>query len=177
MDPHARRMMRQVIAAGGVLLVLLVVLTVLRVRRHSYAAIPPSQSQFLRDVAEPITMVEAMAWDDGGSVGLTIKDSKGQPFSVCLMESLEDDRHLRVGSAVPGQGRALPIAGVEEQAFLGLLERWAEQDPDAKNWSRKFEAARKVGMRGSVLRGDESPEQRANAIAVGRILKGLRLRN
>ncbi|AGA28664.1 hypothetical protein Sinac_4476 [Singulisphaera acidiphila DSM 18658] len=37
---------------------------------------PLSQSQYLRHVVEPITIVESMSFDDGGSTGLRFRDAK-----------------------------------------------------------------------------------------------------
>ncbi|MDG3004323.1 hypothetical protein [Paludisphaera mucosa] len=111
-----------------------------------FAASSPSPA--LRDVVEPITIVEGTSFDDGGSKGLRFTDARGVLREVCLEDTRvwEDDPRVLEGrhnvildSFYPGGERArrVPISGLEERELLGLLERWARQDPDAGELERR----------------------------------------
>src|SRR5262245_32096758 len=110
-------------------------------RRIDPARVPLSQSEYLKDVVEPISMVVGISWDDGGSHGLVFRDSRQVTKSVCLLDNLEGERNLILGTYVPDSRgkRTLPLGGPEEKAFLGLLERWYRQDTDAKVWDERIE--------------------------------------
>jgi hypothetical protein len=99
------------------------------------------QCPFLRGVVEPIIVVNAMSFDDGGSKGLRFADSRGVQKDVCLENTLGGQRNVVLNSFVPrgDRGQRVPIAGVEERALLGLLERWARQDHDAMELERLYE--------------------------------------
>ncbi len=143
-----------------------------------YSRIPLSRSEYLKDVVEPVSMVVGMAFDDGGSHGLVFKDSRQVVRSVCLLANLEEEQNLILGSVYPtsgGKGK-VPIGGVEEKAFLGLLERWYRQDPDAKVWNDRMDQWARSDQRHSIRRGDETKEQLGKGIAVG-LLRSLRKRN
>ena len=98
--------------------------------------------------------------------------------SVCLLFLEEDDdphkRNLLMGSSVPvpRYGKRVPVAGFEEQAFLGLLERWYRSDPEAR------EIDRRVAEKTTEPFSDagKTDEYYAKVIAV-RILTILRRRN
>ena len=80
----------------------------------------------LPGVVEPITIVDAISWDDGGSHGVAFRDSRGVTRYACLMDDLEDHHNLVLGSYSPisdeEQLREHPIGGKEERAFRQLLE-------------------------------------------------------
>lgn len=126
----------------------------------------------------PIVMVESISWDDGGSLGLAFKDSRGAVRAVCLLDNLAGEHNLVFGdfsgSDRTGKGK-MPIGGPDERTFLGLLERWCRQDPDAIEWNNRMERAR--WYRGyPVRRGRETEEQLAKGSAVN-IMRKLRERN
>jgi len=111
--------------------------------------VPLSASSFLRDVVEPIAIVGAMSFDDGGK-GIRFKDAQGVERDVCLAEpglerfSLGDpdaDPVLVLDSFFPTGDRAwrVPISGPEERAVLGLLDRWAAADSDAQELERRHD--------------------------------------
>ena len=108
-----------------------------------------NQSPFLRDVVEPITVVDGMSFDDGGSKGLRFADARGAVRDVCLEDTrvweddpkvLEGHHNIILNSFFPDGERArrVAISGVEERALLGLLERWANRDADAKELERRY---------------------------------------
>jgi hypothetical protein len=110
---------------------------------------PREQCPFLRDVVEPITMVDAMWFDDGGSKGLRFADARGTMRDVCLEDTrvwevdpnvLEGHHNIILDSFSPDGKRArrVPIGGAEERALLGFHERWARRDPDAKELERRY---------------------------------------
>jgi hypothetical protein len=105
----------------------------------------PTQSQYLRDVTEPITMVEGIIWDNT-SLGLVFKDSRQTPKYVCLLRLYEESddplkRNLLLGTALPHvqEGERIPVAGAVEMEFLGLLERWYRNDPEARRIAHRIE--------------------------------------
>ncbi len=120
---------------------------------------PLSQSPFLSDVVEPITIVFTMSFDDGGSQGLRFADARGTVRNVCLENTLvwadepkvqEGHHNILLNSFYPhgDQAQRVPISGVEERALLGLLERWASRDPDAMELERRYRRynAREISM-------------------------------
>jgi hypothetical protein len=134
----------------------------------------------LHDVAEPITIVDAVSWDDGGSRSLAYKDAKGVVRDACLLDDLNGNQNLVLGSYTPIHNKRRlenwPVGGSKERAFLQVLKRWAVQNPDAIRWDQRLDRYE----RGEIdLKGfwDDSPaEQRVTAIAVG-VLRDLHRRN
>jgi hypothetical protein len=146
-------------------------------RSIDYAHVPLSQSEYLKDVVEPISMVVGMSWDDGGSHGLVFRDSRHVTKSFCLLDNLDGERNLILGTSAPDRrGKRLPLGGPDEKAFLGLLERWYRQDPDATPWNERIEQWERSDRRFSILRGDETEEQLGKGMAVG-LMRRLRQRN
>lgn len=100
------------------------------------------RSEPLRDVVEPITIVDTASWDDGGSHSLAFKDARGVTRYASLMHDLRGNQNLVLGSYLPvHEARILkdhPIGGDEERAFLRLLERWCRDDAEAAWWDRRL---------------------------------------
>ena len=103
----------------------------------------PFRSEYLKKVGEPIAFVHGGSYDDGGSLFVDFKDSKGQLYYACLKNDLDGDTRLTFVSPTPGMGIPVPVSGVEEGEFLGMLERWASADQDSQYWVRKYREARK----------------------------------
>lgn len=141
-----------------------------------HSRVPLSRSEYLKDVVEPVAMVAGMAFDDGGSHGLVFKDSRQVVRSVCLLANLQEEQNLSFGSIYSYSGEKVPIGGAEEKAFLGLLERWYRQDPDAKVWNDRMERNERSTWRHSLRRSDETKEELGKGIAV-LLLRSLRKRN
>lgn len=138
----------------------------------------------LRDVVEPISIVDAMSWDDGGSRGLEFRDARGVSRSACLMDDLKGNRNLVVGSFVPVHDAVRlmghPIAGADERTFLRLLERWCSGDADARWWDRRLGQHEDGAVdldrvsEGSPSGLDAGRDRKAAAVG---ILRSLRRRN
>jgi len=156
------------------LLLLLAAAVTRRERKWNFTAVPLAPHDYLKDVAEPITIVDGKDWDDGGGKGLSFKDSKGVVRSVCLRDGLDGGQDLTLGSMTPGRGRKVAVGSPEEQAFLGLLQRWSLQDPEAREWSRRIEQWLRADIKQSILRGDETAEQLRAMFAVKMMLRLLR---
>jgi hypothetical protein len=152
-------------AAVSLGLLLLVLLSQPLPRRGTdHSQIPLLHSEYLKDVVEPISMVIGISWDDGGSKGLVFKDSRQIIRSVCLLDNLADEQNLIFGNYVPDHdAKRIPIGAPEEKAFLGLLERWYRQDPEARAWNDRMERS---DHRHSILKGGETEEQISTGIAV-----------
>ena len=108
-----------------------------------HGPLPLSSSSYLSAVAEPITLVDSMSWDDGGSKTLIFKDARGKEKCICLLDKLNGDQNLILNSISPGRqtpnSERLPVACAQERAFLGLLERWRRDDPEALVTERLIE--------------------------------------
>jgi hypothetical protein len=143
-----------------------------------HAQVPLSQSEYLKDVVEPVSMVVGMSWDDGGSKGLVFRDSRQVIKSICLLDNLAGEQGLIFGTSAPDSRgkRKVPPGGPDEQALLGLLERWYGRDPDAMAWNERIEQWEGSDHRYSILRRDETKEQIGTGVAVS-LMRRLRRRN
>ncbi|MFO0960609.1 MAG: hypothetical protein U0800_24770 [Isosphaeraceae bacterium] len=138
-------------------------------------------------MAEPITIADAMSFDDGGSMGLRFEDAQGAVKDICLQNSLawegdpkSDAGHhiLVLNSFFPDGKRArrVPVSGGEERALLGLLERWASLDSDAQELEKRFEALERGELSSDDFWKDLPDQARLKEVAVS-ILRALRARN
>ncbi|MDG3004411.1 hypothetical protein [Paludisphaera mucosa] len=96
--------------------------------------LPLSASPHLRDVVEPIVLVESISIDDGGSRGASFRDARGKDCDFCLVDyGLQDWGKAVRPDAIAfdawGDGDPVPVRGPDERALLGLLERWAATAP------------------------------------------------
>ena len=147
-----------------------------RGKGKSFIDVPLGQSVYLKDVAEPIVMVNALSLSDGGSVCLEFEDSKGWTGVVCLMSGWgnygSDD--LVLGSFWPvGQGdkKAVPVGGPEERAFIGLLDRWVSNDPEAQSWKQQMDRRDPELYASSDWKDDDHRRATVFALSVLRRLK------
>ena len=143
---------------------------------HDFTAVSLAQSPYLKDVVEPITIEDSMSFSDGGSLGLTFRDSRQILRAACLVSNWGQpdsdgthDHTLAFGQLIPSGGRRVAVSGAEEQAFLGLLQRWARSDPDALKWNTRAEQWTATGNREPFFSGQESKGQLNKAFAVGMI--------
>ena len=146
---------------------------------------PLDRSPFLRDVVEPITLLDAISWDDGGSKGIRFRDARGTVRLVCLENGpLFGDENgdelppivVFGGYAPRAEGsRRVPIRGVEERALLGLLDRWARGDATAAELDRRV-TARYAGRPVGEITAGLADDAGVTLIAVA-ILAKLRARN
>ncbi len=125
--PRVRFTMRATLV--GVALAGAVIGGVLRAGAGSRGPLALSHSGSLRRVVEPITIVHFEYYRDGGSIGLAFDDAKGVRRFACLESDMfggsAGSGHLDLDSIEPARGVQVPFSGVDERAFLGLLERWS----------------------------------------------------
>jgi hypothetical protein len=148
-------------------------------RSPDYSRVPLAQCEYLSDVVEPVSFVEGISIDDGGSIGLVFTDSTGKTKSFCLLHNLEGQRNLIIGtsSSDTRSKGIVPIAGADEKALLGLLERWYRSDPDARLWEIRIENWMTSDRLHSVSDSrKDNVRQIAKGMAVA-VLKTLRERN
>ena len=93
--------------------------------RNRYASRQPEVLQ----IPEPIEVVDAAYWLDGGSRGITLRDSKGKRHSFCLDINADEKTHtFTIGSMMPSvDSRKLPDGSPEESDLYGILLRWVHQ--------------------------------------------------
>jgi len=97
-----------------------------------FTKVPLDQSPFLRDVAEPITLITGSheAKSDQVWMGVAFMDAKHvERYAEDVTTSyvpVEIHESLMLGL------KTVPARGPEERAFLGLLQRWYRQDAEAR---------------------------------------------
>ncbi|WP_237722934.1 hypothetical protein [Singulisphaera acidiphila] len=126
-----------------------------------------SKSEYLKDVSEPITLVKCISWSDGGSMGLSFRDSRQVLRAVCLENDLDGNKSLTFGKMTPNRYKEVTIGGSEERAFLGLLQRWLRRDLEAQEWFNRMERWSRSDKQASLFTGHETEEQRTKACAIG----------
>jgi hypothetical protein len=166
-------------AAGGLVCLLLFGYVLWRfVLKDSgdYTRIPLDRSPFLRDVAEPITMIRWSSEAASDSVWM----------GVAFMDEKHVERYVEYVTTSYNAGgmhdklllgdRAVAARDPEERALLGLLQRWYRRDAEAP------ELIDRLRSRGSAQIDREqgfnnlSEQQQAKVIGVG-IMKALSRRN
>ncbi|MBM3248856.1 MAG: hypothetical protein FJZ10_05515 [Candidatus Omnitrophica bacterium] len=78
----------------------------------------------------PIEVEDVIMYDDGGTIGVILKDSKGKTFTFCADNRMlrsgprVEERHLYVGTLHPDNpgSREIPLSGKEERAILMILQ-------------------------------------------------------
>lgn len=172
-----RRLIR---SARPVIVVCVLLITAASVWRSGSRRGPASlsESPYLRGVVEPITIVESMSFDDGGSLGVRFRDAKGVDRDVCMLDTLDDRTNVVMGSFWPRHDgtRLIPISGVQERALLGLLDRWAHRDPDGQELLRRTELWEQKKLRTDDFTIGLSDSQREKLHAMN-MLRRLRDRN
>lgn len=99
-----------------------------------FTKIPLAQSSYLRDVAEPITMIRGphVAGSDNHWMGIVFGDANGversATYDFYVYRGEDSSNTLRL------EERKVPPGGAEERAFLGLLQRWYLQDAEARDF-------------------------------------------
>ena len=129
-------------------------------------------------VVEPITIVNSISWDDGGSCGLEFRDARNTTRYACLLNDLDGNKNLVLGRSAPISDKNelanwWPIGGPKEKGFLQLLERWAASDPDAQEWDRRFALHEqgKLDINEIYSRASEEQQHKAMAVIVKRQLR------
>lgn len=97
-----------------------------------FTKVPLDQSPYLRDVAEPITMIRGPheAASDQVWIGVHFMDAthveRYAEYITTSYAPVEIHNSLMLGN------KTVPASGPEERAFLGLLQRWYRQDTEAR---------------------------------------------
>jgi hypothetical protein len=97
-----------------------------------FTKVPLDRNPYLRDVAEPITLIRGpREWaSDQTWIGIVFVDAKHverwAEYITTSYAPVELHQTLVIG------GKAVPVGGPEERAFLGLLQRWQRQDAEAR---------------------------------------------
>lgn len=135
----------------------------------------PVKSEYLKTVKEPILITHGNSYSDGGSCYVEFSDAEGKEYYVCLKNDLSGDRRLTYVSPTPNFGISVPYGGPDEGEFLGILERWAASDPEAKFMIRTLREARQTDDR-SYLESLATQQWQTKGSAVS-IMNSLRIRN
>src|SRR5262249_26512543 len=112
-----------------------------------YTEIPLTQNKYLKGIIEPIKIVDCMIFADGGSMGLAFEDSRHVKGAVCLEYNVDFEAKNLSFDFVPDPDTRVPIAGIEEKALIGLLQRWRRQDPEAREWHDRMGRYRSADWR------------------------------
>jgi hypothetical protein len=146
-EPYLQR-----ILFGCLSLALLALLWFVLARHNKdFTQFPLNKSEYLRNVSEPITVVEGISWSDGGSMGLSFRDSRQVLRAVCLENDLDGNKSLTFGKMTPNWERRVAMGGSEERAFLGLLQRWHRRDPEAQEWFNRMERWSRFNKEASIF--------------------------
>jgi hypothetical protein len=134
-----------------------------------FTKVPLEKCDYLRDVNEPITIVYCIGWSDGGSLGISFKDSRQIEKAACLENDLDGNRNLTFGTLTPNRDNRVKVGGIEEKAFLGLLQRWRRQDPEAQELHDRIESNPQSGFT-----DNETDQQRTKAMTIALMRKLLK---
>jgi hypothetical protein len=121
-----------------------------------YTNVSLDQSPCLRDVVEPITLIESehAAGSDQVWTGVVFADSKQvRRYAEFIDVRIEISETLMLGK------KMVPPRGAEERAFIGLLQRWYRQDAEAREFNDHLKrsdffglnAKQKAKVRGIVI--------------------------
>lgn len=91
---------------------------------------------------KPITIENEFHYQDGGSVGYTVKDSNGTEFSFCYLSGFlrEKPDRMFIGIASPSDsgGIEIPLGGAQEKVISKMLED-CRPDKDIADFSKSIE--------------------------------------
>jgi hypothetical protein len=115
------------------LVVVIVGLWFMLQHRADFTNVPLAQSPFLRDVAEPITIIKGPHETKSDSVwmGVDFTDAKHVERSAAWYITVYIPSGVVHDTLVLGQ-KTVPAYGPDERAFLGLLQRWYRRDAEAR---------------------------------------------
>jgi hypothetical protein len=137
--------------------------------REDYTKVALDQSPFLRDVSEPILIVKAIsnAGSDDHWQSVTFRDAKQvEREAKFVFYYPESGPYPETRNILFLDGKRVPAGGREEQAFLGLLQRWFRQDPEARELFKRLER-RDPSLRKSWSSfGEVMEKQEAKLVAI-----------
>jgi len=104
-------------------------------QKDSYEIILPSGIIVLET---PITVEDIQFYEDGGTIGVIIKDKNDKKFMFCLDGRMQEIKfgetpkptHVYVGAVYPETkgAQSIPIGGKEEKSILDVLQAWLDQE-------------------------------------------------
>ena len=103
-----------------------------------FSKVPLGQSAYLRDVAEPITLIKGPheAASDDVWEGIVFTDGKQverrAEYIITSYAPVEIHHSLMLGK------ETVPVRGPEERAFIGLLQRWYRHDAEARDFYNRL---------------------------------------
>lgn len=101
--------------------------------RQMYEKVPP----IIFELAEPLQLVKATMYEDGGTIVVDFKDAKGKPFAMILDRRIgsptRESMFIRFMSS--SQRKLVLLRGPEEAALYSLLLRWSAT-PESDHWTR-----------------------------------------
>lgn len=138
---------------------------------RDFTKVPLDQSPYLRDVAEPITLIRGPheAASDSVWMGIVFVDAKHveryaeyvihsyDPVEIpgsTTLGTVERRDTLMLGTA--RNIKPVPAGGADERAFLGLLQRWYRHDAEAReltNSSRRDDFSRLTEQQKAIITG------------------------
>ena len=136
--------------------------------------VPLSESWFLQDVVEPISMGQGSvtAGSDDHWMVLTFHDSQKVKREVKFFYSWTAPGGTPEYKQILWLGEQVLIGGRQEKAFLGLLQRWYRDDPAAQELWRRAQRGDLASSKDPLAFLTLSESQRAKIIA-GRFLQVL----
>jgi hypothetical protein len=141
----------------------------------TYATQFPEKSEYLKTVKEPIKMLFGGVFGYHGDYYVEFSDATGKLFGVWKYNSFDENLGLTFVNNQTHDKFVVPYGAAEEKEFLGMLERWASSEPEAKFFIRTKREARNTGDK-SYLRSLTSQEWQARGVALY-LLNSLRIRN
>jgi hypothetical protein len=101
--------------------------------RQMYEKVPP----LIFDVVEPVQLVKATMYEDGGTIVVELKDAKGKHFATILDRKFgSPTRESMFVFSVPFARTPVLLRGPEEAALYGVLLRW-KATKDTEPWTRE----------------------------------------
>jgi hypothetical protein len=128
-----------------------------------FTKVPLDQSPYLRDLAEPITMIRGthVAASDQVWIGVHFIDAihveRYAEYITTSYTPVEIHNSLMLGN------KTVPASGAEERAFFGLLQRWCRQDAEARR-------LRDYPKRGDFAKLTEQQQAKVVGVAIMRRL-------
>lgn len=99
--------------------------------RQMYAKLPP----LIFEVAEPVNVVKATMYEDGGTIVVELKDAKGKELAMILDRRIgSPTRESMYVSYVPYSRKLVLLRGAEEAALYGIMLRW-KTPSDTEDWT------------------------------------------
>jgi hypothetical protein len=111
-----------------------------------FTKVPLDWSPYLRDVAEPITLIRGgtVAGSDNHHLDVTFVDrrdvERNATWAFYIYAGGDISNSLMLG------GKVVPPRSPEERAFLGLLQRWYRGDAEAQAFHDHLERSKLSGL-------------------------------